>query len=122
MTSRPTTSLRSIFLYGVALLVVATAGTAIYRGKQLQPEAPESQWLYIQPQVLESHLGLVGRIEAAEHTVLAAPFEAVIKDISIKEGMGTQRGQPLVTLDTTQIDIQIRDALSALLRAISILR
>lgn len=75
------------------------------------------RWLPVEPQILESQLGLVGRIEAATHTVITAPFEGLVKKLVVAEGQRVERGQLLLTLDTVQLDIQIREALAAKLKA-----
>ncbi len=79
--------------------------------------APGSRWVHIQPQPLTNELGLVGRIESASQAIIAAPFEGVIKDIAVIEGLQVEQGQVLLTLDTTQIDIQLREALATQLKA-----
>lgn len=78
---------------------------------------PNERWLHVQPQALENHLGLVGRIEAAMQTTLAAPFEGRVLAIAVTEGQRVERDQHLLTLDTTQLDIQLREALAAQLKA-----
>lgn len=75
------------------------------------------RWLPVQPQILESQLGLVGRIEAATHTIITAPFEGLVKKLAVAEGQRVERGQHLLTLDTVQLDIQIREALAVQLKA-----
>lgn len=78
---------------------------------------PITQWIHIQPQKLENHLGLVGRIAPEKQAIIAAPFEGLIKDIAITEGQQVKRGQDLIALDTTQLDILLREALSSELKA-----
>lgn len=99
---------------GIVLL-----GLTVVIAYQARPAATvaDERWLYVQPQTLENHLGLVGRIEAAMQTTLAAPFEGLVQDMKVAEGQRVERGQHLLTLDTTQLDIQLRDALSAQLKA-----
>ncbi|AHF68528.1 hypothetical protein PCH70_33750 [Pseudomonas cichorii JBC1] len=70
----------------------------------------------MQPQLLESQLGLVGRIEAASRSTMAAPFEGVVQQVAVVEGQRVERGQHLLTLDTAQLDIQLREALAAQLK------
>lgn len=77
----------------------------------------ETRWLYVEPQILENQLGLIGRIEAGEHMVLTAPFEAIVKELDVTPGQLVKRGQKLLTLDTSQLDIQIREALAVELKA-----
>ena len=94
-------------------------GLAVAFAYQARPTAtaPDDRWLHVQPQTLENHLGLVGRIEAATQTTLAAPFEGLVQDMAVAEGQRVERGQHLLTPDTTQLDIQLREALAAQLKA-----
>nr|WED69717.1 biotin/lipoyl-binding protein [Pectobacterium colocasium] len=64
-----------------------------------QENAPQGQWLPVQPQLLENQLGLVGRIQAAMQTTLAAPFEGVIREVLAREGQRVEEGQTLLILD-----------------------
>jgi len=75
------------------------------------------QWLPVQPQFLENQLGLVGHIEAAARQTLSAPFDGLIQHVAVTEGQRVEQGQPLLTLDTTQLDIQLRQALAELIKA-----
>ncbi|MGQ5490741.1 efflux RND transporter periplasmic adaptor subunit [Thauera sp. ZXT1-4] len=98
------------------LILIAAAVAFSYYG-QPAPVQPDSQWLPVQPRALENHLGLVGRIEPASRHTIAAPFEGVLRDVAIAEGERAERGQRLLTIDTTQLDIQLREALAAKLKA-----
>jgi len=79
--------------------------------------ANSDQWLPVQPQLLENHFGLVGRIEAATRKTFSAPFDGLIQHIAVTEGQRVEHGQLLLKLDTTQLDIQLRQALTELLKA-----
>ncbi|RMQ44916.1 hypothetical protein ALQ04_01428 [Pseudomonas cichorii] len=109
--------------FGVSTWVVGglVAGgllASLVYGYQSQSESisPGASWIPVQPQALESQLGLVGRIEAASRSTLAAPFEGVVQEVAVVEGQRVERGQRLLTLDTTQLDIQLREALAAQLK------
>ncbi|TBV17342.1 RND transporter [Stutzerimonas kirkiae] len=80
-------------------------------------DSTAAQWLPAQPQPLENQLGLVGRIEAATRQTLSAPFEGVVQQVAVTEGQRVERGQHLLTLDTRQLDIQLRQARAELLKA-----
>ncbi|MEQ9890142.1 efflux RND transporter periplasmic adaptor subunit [Pectobacterium aroidearum] len=81
-----------------------------------QENAPQGQWLPVQPQLLENQLGLVGRIQAAMQTTLAAPFEGVIREVLAREGQRVEEGQTLLILDPGQIEIQLRQAQAEVLK------
>ncbi len=103
----------------VALVVALVAGAAI--AYVYLPSSPatssQKQWVRVEPQLLENRLGLVGRIQAAASLTIAAPFDGVIADVVVTEGQRVKRGQPLLSLDTAQLDIQLRQALTELLKA-----
>lgn len=84
--------------------------------------ATNDQWMLIQPQVLETSLGLVGRLDAGAKVTLSAPFEGYIQDVAVSEGQRVERGQHLLTLDTKLLDIDLRNALAELLKAQRIIR
>ncbi|MEN1832488.1 HlyD family efflux transporter periplasmic adaptor subunit [Pseudomonas lijiangensis] len=102
----------------VAGVVAAGLLAGLVYGYQSQSESasPDIRWIAVQPQLLESQLGLVGRIEAASRSTMAAPFEGVVQQVAVVEGQRVERGQHLLTLDTAQLDIQLREALAAQLK------
>ncbi|MBX8499689.1 efflux RND transporter periplasmic adaptor subunit [Pseudomonas lijiangensis] len=102
----------------VAGVVAAGLLAGLVYGYQSQSESasPDVRWIAVQPQLLESQLGLVGRIEAASRSTMAAPFEGVVQQVAVVEGQRVERGQHLLTLDTAQLDIQLREALAAQLK------
>ncbi|OHV49880.1 RND transporter [Photorhabdus temperata] len=103
----------------VALVITLVAGAAIayvYLPSSTDTSS-QKQWVRVEPQLLENRLGLVGRIQAATSLTIAAPFEGVIADVVVTEGQRVKRGQPLLSLDTAQLDIQLRQALTELLKA-----
>jgi len=75
------------------------------------------RWLPVEPQLLENRIGLVGRIEPAARLLITAPFEGTIKEIAVTEGSHVQSGQLLLTINTGQLEIQIRQVWAELLKA-----
>ncbi|MEI7411526.1 efflux RND transporter periplasmic adaptor subunit [Pectobacterium aroidearum] len=103
----------------MALLLIAALGVLswLLAGRTNEREsAPQGQWLAVQPQLLENQLGLVGRIEAATQTTLAAPFEGIIREVLVREGQRVEKGQMLLLLDPGQIEIQLRQAQADVLK------
>ncbi|WP_445374894.1 HlyD family secretion protein [Photorhabdus tasmaniensis] len=103
----------------VALVVALVAGVAIayvYLPSSTDTSS-QKQWVRVEPQRLENRLGLVGRIQAATSLTIAAPFDGVIAEVVVTEGQRVKRGQPLLSLDTAQLDIQLRQALTERLKA-----
>ncbi|MCI0914831.1 efflux RND transporter periplasmic adaptor subunit [Pseudomonas putida] len=82
-----------------------------------QGQVIEARWLWVEPQCLESRLGLVGRVQAVHQQIQAAPFDGVIAEVQVEPGQRVAPGQPLFRLDTAQLDIQIRQAEAEWLKA-----
>ncbi|MFE8045723.1 efflux RND transporter periplasmic adaptor subunit [Brenneria goodwinii] len=105
-------------LAALTILIISIAVTGIWRfWPEPAPDTPQAQWLRVEPQVLENRLGLTGRIQTATHLTFSAPFESTIKDVLAAEGQRVEKEQPLLTLDTGLLDIQLRQALAELLKA-----
>ncbi|MBT2340785.1 HlyD family efflux transporter periplasmic adaptor subunit [Pseudomonas fluorescens] len=99
------------------LLVAACMAVVVVAVLVVIPLLPREQvaaasWFKVGYQPLESRLGLVGRIEAAMQQIMSSPFEGIVADVAVKEGQRVERGQRLLSLDTTQLDIQLRSALT----------
>lgn len=103
-----------------ALIVLTAAAAAAVSWRIAEDNSSgdrQGQWVQVQPRVVEQQLGLVGRIQAAHQETLAAPFDALIREVLVREGQSVAAGQALLRLDTTQLDIQQRQALAELLKA-----
>ncbi len=97
-------------------LVIGAAIAYVFLSSSTDTSSPQ-RWVHVEPQLLENRLGLVGRIQAATSLTIAAPFDGVIAEVMVTEGQRVKREQPLLSLDTTQLDIQLRQALTELLKA-----
>lgn len=60
---------------------------------------------------------VVGRIEPLSTNSISAPFDAVIIKYLVSNGQQVRKDQPLVELDTADLEIKLRDARSAYLKA-----
>ncbi|MFY1911372.1 efflux RND transporter periplasmic adaptor subunit [Achromobacter xylosoxidans] len=78
---------------------------------------PGEAWLPIKPEAVEWRIGLVGRIGPATLQTITAPFAGNILAVHAIEGQRVQPGQLLVELDTTDIDVRLREANAELLKA-----
>jgi len=100
-----------------SILVVSALLAALGGLFSLEERQVSEQWVSVQPQVLETSLGLLGRLDAGAKRTISAPFEGVMQDVSISEGQRVMRDQMLLRLDTKLLDIQVREALSELLKS-----
>ncbi|WP_395606762.1 efflux RND transporter periplasmic adaptor subunit [Pseudomonas sp. B22129] len=105
------------YLLGAALLVLlAGAGIALRSPATGQAPAAE-QWLAIKPDALVHQIGLVGKIEPDATLILTAPFDGNVLANLVEQGQRVDAGQLLLRMDPATLEIQLRDALSAQLKA-----
>ena len=92
------------------LAVVLLAGAWIV----LTPLAPDETevWAAVSSRKLEHEIGLVGRVEPVETSILNAPFEGVVMAHELSPGMQVEEGQALLSFDTALLEIKVRDALA----------
>jgi multidrug resistance efflux pump len=110
---------RTIHVVVAAVIFVLACGFAfaVFRPLESPTASGDARWLPVQPQLLETRLGLVGRIEPATRLLITAPFEGKILELAVTEGSRVEKGQPLLTIDTRQLEIQIRQAFAEVLKA-----
>ncbi|MBQ5459847.1 MAG: biotin/lipoyl-binding protein, partial [Rhodocyclaceae bacterium] len=109
----------------LAMLLAAIAVAALHVWQPWQkilqqtppPEEPAGTWVQVAPQLLEQRLGLAGRIQAASQQTLVAPFDGMVREVLVQEGERVSSGQPLIQIDSEQLDIQLRQARAELLKA-----
>ncbi|MGM3173702.1 HlyD family secretion protein [Dickeya lacustris] len=94
----------------VLLVVIAGFAARAMISPGAQTSAQAGRWVELVAQPLETQLGLVGQIQAATRITLTAPFEGVVREVRVQEGQRVERGQTLLTLDTAQLAIQMRQA------------
>ncbi|WP_063801191.1 efflux RND transporter periplasmic adaptor subunit [Burkholderia ubonensis] len=105
----------SVGLAVLALLHVAT-------GSNPDKSAKTVHWIRVEPRPVEIRLGLAGHIAPAVRLTLTAPFSGSIADLRAVDGQQVKSGDTLLTLDTTQVDIRVREAFSDVLKARRALR
>lgn len=110
------TTKRKFFIFFIFTLLSASIVFIMSR-KAKEVSTDKGRWFPLNTQVLESQIGLVGHIEAGRRLTLSAPFEGLVKNLDVQEGQRVGRLQHLADLDSTQLCIQIRQALAELLKA-----
>ena len=104
-------------LLGVVLIVLVTgAGLALRSPAQAPADAAE-QWLAVKPDPLVHQIGLVGKIEPDTTLILTAPFDGNVQANLVEQGQRVEAGQVLLRMDPATLEVQLRDALSAQLKA-----
>jgi HlyD family secretion protein len=109
------TTNRKRLIGALLILLVAIAGFAL-RSPAQSPAATE-QWLAVQPDALVHQIGLVGKIEPDTTITITAPFDGNVQANLVEQGQRVEAGQVLLRMDPATLEVQLRDALSAQLKA-----
>ncbi len=103
-------------LGAVLLLLLGAAGLAL-RSPASDPATAAEQWLAVKPDALVHQIGLVGKIEPDTTVTLTAPFDGNVQANLVEQGQRVEAGQVLLRMDPATLEVQLRDALSAQLKA-----
>ncbi|OTP65715.1 efflux RND transporter periplasmic adaptor subunit [Caballeronia sordidicola] len=101
----------------VLVLIAAPIVTVKHSLGFAETPKPDSQWVRITSQPLEIHLGLAGHIAPETQVTVTSPFDGSVERVQVVEGQRVEQGQTLLVLETTQIDVLIRQALADVLKA-----
>ncbi len=110
------TTAKSRLLGAVLILLVAGAALAL-RSPAQDPAGTAEQWLAVKPDALVHQIGLVGKIEPDTTLVLTAPFDGNVQANLVEQGQRVEAGQVLLRMDPATLQMQLRDALAAQLKA-----
>ncbi|QYM66510.1 HlyD family efflux transporter periplasmic adaptor subunit [Pseudomonas sp. So3.2b] len=107
-------------LLGVALLILLGAGGFALLSRPT-PAADQTgtaeQWLEVKREALVHQIGLVGKIEPYTTVTLTAPFDGNVQANLVEQGQRVEAGQVLLRMDPATLEVQLREALSAQLKA-----
>lgn len=99
------------------MLLTGAGVTALsHRSDAGQTDTAE-QWLAVKPDPLVHQIGLVGKIEPDTIITLTAPFDGNVLANLVEQGQRVDAGQVLLRMDPATLEVQLRDALSAQLKA-----
>lgn len=103
----------------VLLVLLACAGIALltYRTPAADHADAAEQWLAVTADPLVHEIGLVGKIEPHTTRILTAPFDGSVQANLVEQGQRVDAGQVLLRMDPATLEVQLRDALSAQLKA-----
>ncbi|MEX0448090.1 HlyD family secretion protein [Xenorhabdus sp. SGI246] len=104
------------------LVIVICFFALLFSGYLSSKESSEQgsvQWIEVKHNLIEKQLGLVGKLQSGRLETIPAPFDAIIKQVLVKEGQQVKAGQTLVTLDTRKLDIELRQAQVEMIKASS---
>lgn len=100
----------------VPLALLAALGLWL-AGSAERPATPAERWLTLQPQPLQHRIGLVGQLEPERTQAIVAPFDGNVASAPVEPGQRVEAGQLLLRMDAGEIEVQLREALSTLLKA-----
>ncbi|MHA6576496.1 efflux RND transporter periplasmic adaptor subunit [Pseudomonas yamanorum] len=104
-----------------AVLIVLVAGVGITllsrQSPAANPPGNAEQWLEVKVDPLVHQIGLVGKIEPDTTITLTAPFDGNVQANLVEQGQRVEAGQVLLRMDPATVEVQLRDALSAQLKA-----
>lgn len=101
----------------LVLAVVVAAVLAGGRSPAGSTAAGDSREVVVTARPLVERLSLVGTMEPGSVVNLVGPFDGAIKEKLVDYGAHVERGQALLVLDTTEIELQMREAEAAALKA-----
>ena len=104
-------------LLGAVLIVLLGGAGLALRSPASDPASTAEQWLAIKPDALVHQIGLVGKIEPDTTITLTAPFDGNVQANLVEQGQRVEAGQVLLRMDPATLEVQLRDALSAQLKA-----
>ncbi|WP_338492499.1 efflux RND transporter periplasmic adaptor subunit [Pseudomonas trivialis] len=104
-------------LLGAVLIVLAGAAGLVLRCPAQTPGSADEQWLAVKPDQLVHQIGLVGKIEPDTTVTLTAPFDGNVQANLVEQGQRVEADQVLLRMDPATLEVQLRDALSAQLKA-----
>ena len=102
-------------LLGAVLIVLLAVAALALRSPDSAPVTV--QWLAVKPDPLVHQIGLVGKIEPDTTLTLTAPFDGNVQANLVEQGQRVEAGQVLLRMDPATLEVQLRDALSAQLKA-----
>lgn len=112
-----TTNQKRLLAAGLIVLL-AGAGIAVQSHRSAaEPLNTAEQWLAVKPDALVHQIGLVGKIEPDTTLTLTAPFDGNVQANLVEQGQRVDVGQVLLRMDPALLEVQLRDALSAQLKA-----
>lgn len=71
----------------------------------------------VEPRSLSSHISLAGTIEPLSEINVISPFQGKIKERYFEYGSFVEKGAPLLVMDTSEMEIKLREARSSYIKA-----
>jgi len=108
---------------GGAILLFVALGLASWRlggvgaAREAAPRRGRGEPVTVTAKPLEVRLPLTGRLEPLTMSAVVAPIAGTVKHVWFRAGERVERGQRLLELDTTQVEVEQRTARAAVIKA-----
>ncbi|MDP3417909.1 efflux RND transporter periplasmic adaptor subunit, partial [Falsiroseomonas sp.] len=105
---------------GVALLLLATGAYAWLPAPSWTAAAPAQSGapsITLVPQPITSRIAVVGMLDAGSLVSVVGPFDGLVQERLFQYGGQVERGQPLLRLNLGEVEVRLREARSAQIRA-----
>ena len=112
-----TTNKKRLLAVALILLLAGAAIGLLSQRSGAEQAGTAEQWLAVKPDPLVHQIGLVGKIEPDTTVTLTAPFDGNVLANLVEQGQRVEAGQVLLRMDPATLEVQLRDALSAQLKA-----
>ena len=112
-----TTNKKRLLAVALIVLLAGAAINLLSQRSSAEQTGTAEQWLAVKPDPLVHQIGLVGKIEPDTTVTLTAPFDGNVLANLVEQGQRVEAGQVLVRMDPATLEVQLRDALSAQLKA-----
>lgn len=125
---RQVRSVRRLGAVFAGVLVLGLGGVYAWQGHLLsggQPTAPslavpapiQATPYTVHPQPLSVSLSLTGRLSPLQTVNVPSPLSGRIAQVMVQQGDTVQAGQALVRLDTSEVEVKLREARTAVIKA-----
>lgn len=81
------------------------------------PAAGGPASMVAEPRPVASRISVVGTLDAGAMVSVVAPFDGMVREKMFRYGGAVQRGEPLLSLDTGEVENRLREARAAEIRA-----
>lgn len=115
-TVPPARQSRNLLAGPLVLTILAGICAYLYQASTIS-QRQAGHWISVQHEPLIHTIGLSGKIEPHRTIALTAPFEGTVLANKVDAGQRVEEGQTMLEMDPTLIEIQLRDILSAQLKA-----
>ncbi|WP_419898940.1 HlyD family efflux transporter periplasmic adaptor subunit [Roseomonas sp. USHLN139] len=118
-TARRIRATRLAGIAGLALLLAGLAGYSLWPAADWggsETQAAEAG-LTLQPQPVSSRIAVVGLLDAGSLVSVVGPFDGLVQQRLFRYGEQVERGAALLQLDLKDVELRLREARSAEIRA-----